>query len=138
MSPADRQTKLSLSFLTNDTSNTFETFSMRLLSYLLLDGHASPMYKALIDTNLGSEFSSNTGYDNSTSTTALSIGLQGVKDSDVEKVKSTIRTVLEQVKQEGFDPKRVEAAIHQLELGQKHVRIMQEIAFDWNNNIYCK
>jgi Zn-dependent M16 (insulinase) family peptidase len=39
---------------------------MRLLSYLLLDGHASPMYKALIDTNLGSEFSSNTGYDNST------------------------------------------------------------------------
>lgn len=39
---------------------------MRLLSYLLLDGHASPMYEALIDSNLGSEFSSNTGYDNST------------------------------------------------------------------------
>ena len=39
---------------------------MRLLSYLLLDGHASPMYKALIDTNLGSEFSANTGYDSST------------------------------------------------------------------------
>ena len=46
--------------------DAFETFSMRLLGYLLLDGHASPMYKALIDTNLGSEFSPNTGYDNST------------------------------------------------------------------------
>jgi Zn-dependent M16 (insulinase) family peptidase len=44
-----------------------------------------------------------------------------VKDSDVEKVKTTIKTVLEQVRQEGFDPKRVEAAIHQLELSQKHV-----------------
>lgn len=125
MSPPDKQTKLSLSFLTNDTSDTFETFSMRLLSYLLLDGHASPMYKALIDTNLGSEFSSNTGYDNSTSTTSLSIGLQGVKDTDVENVKSTIRSVLEQVRQEGFDSKRVEAAIHQLELGQKHVKTKQ-------------
>lgn len=39
---------------------------MRLLSYLLLDGHASPFYKELIDTNLGSEFSANTGYDSST------------------------------------------------------------------------
>lgn len=51
----------------------------------------------------------------------MSIGLQGVKDSDVEKIQSTIKSVIEQVKQEGFDPKRIEAAIHQMELGQKHV-----------------
>jgi Zn-dependent M16 (insulinase) family peptidase len=31
-----------------------------------LDGHASPMYKALIDGNIGSDFSENTGYDSST------------------------------------------------------------------------
>ena len=66
MSPADKQVKLSLSYLANDITDTFESFSMRLLSYLLLDGHASPMYKALIDTNLGSEFTINTGYDGST------------------------------------------------------------------------
>jgi Zn-dependent M16 (insulinase) family peptidase len=53
----------------------------------------------------------------------MSIGLQGVKDSDVDKVQSTIKSVIEQVKQEGFDPKRIEAAIHQMELGQKHVWI---------------
>lgn len=55
------------------------------------------------------------------STSSMSIGLQGVKDSDVEKVKETIKSVIEKVKQEGFDPKRIEAAIHQMELGQKHV-----------------
>ncbi|GAA5796196.1 hypothetical protein HPULCUR_001565 [Helicostylum pulchrum] len=141
MSPADRQTKLSLSYLTNESSDTFETFSMRLLSYLLLDGHASPMYKALIDTNLGSEFSSNTGYDNSTSTSSMSIGLQGVKDSDAEKVRETIKTVIEQVKQEGFDPKRIEAAIHQMELGQKHktadfgLTIMHGVTSGWFNGV---
>jgi Zn-dependent M16 (insulinase) family peptidase len=57
------------------------------------------------------------------STSSMSIGLQGVKDTDVEKVRSTIKSVLEQVKQEGFDPKRIEAAIHQMELGQKHVSV---------------
>ena len=51
----------------------------------------------------------------------MSIGLQGVKDSEVDKVKQTIESVLEQVKHEGFDPQRIEAAIHQMELGQKHV-----------------
>ncbi|KAI7863451.1 peptidase M16C associated-domain-containing protein [Mucor mucedo] len=141
MSPADRQTKLSLSYLTNESTDTFETFSMRLLSYLLLDGHASPMYKALIDTNLGSEFSSNTGYDNSTCTSSMSIGLQGVKDSDVEKVQSTIKSVIEKVKQEGFDPKRIEAAIHQMELGQKHktadfgLTIMHGVTSGWFNGV---
>lgn len=59
-----------------------------------------------------------------TSSSSLSIGLQGVKESDVEKVKSTIKSVLEQVKEEGFNPKRIEAAIHQMELGQKHVSIL--------------
>ncbi|KAL0090894.1 peptidase M16C associated-domain-containing protein [Phycomyces blakesleeanus] len=141
LSPPDKQNKISLSFLANDSSDTFETFSMRLLGYLLLDGHASPMYKALIDTNLGTEFSVNTGYDSSTRSTCLSIGLQGVKDSDVELVQGRIKEVLEQVKTEGFDPIRIEAAIHQLELGQKHktadfgLTIMHGITSGWFNGV---
>ncbi|KAG1179298.1 hypothetical protein G6F70_002435 [Rhizopus microsporus] len=141
MSPADRQTKLSVSFLANQISDPFETFSMRVLSYLLLDGHASPMYKALIDSNLGSEFSANTGYDTSTSTSYLSIGLQGVKNEDIDKINNTIKSVLQQVKEQGFDPKRIEAAIHQMELGQKHktadfgLGIMHGITSGWFNGV---
>jgi Zn-dependent M16 (insulinase) family peptidase len=55
------------------------------------------------------------------STSCLSIGLQGVKDSDVKTVQDTIKNVLQDAMKEGFDPKRIEAAIHQMELGQKHV-----------------
>ncbi|ORZ23169.1 peptidase M16C associated-domain-containing protein [Absidia repens] len=141
LSPADKQTRLSLSYLTNDTADTFETFSMKLLSYLLLDGHASPMYKALIDSNLGSEFSANTGYDNTTRMSSLSVGLQGVKDEDTEKVTQTIQNVLETVKNDGFDPKRIDAALHQMELGQKHktadfgLTIMNGVSTGWFNDV---
>ncbi|KAI8060701.1 peptidase M16C associated-domain-containing protein [Gongronella butleri] len=141
MSPADKQTRLSVSYLANDVTDPFETFSMRLLSYLLMDGHASPMYKALIETNLGSEFSANTGYDSYTRVSSLSVGLQGVKDTDVQKVQDTIQSVLEQAKQDGFDPKRIEAAIHQLELGQKHktadfgLSIMNGVFGGWFNHV---
>jgi Zn-dependent M16 (insulinase) family peptidase len=59
---------------------------MRLMSYLLLDGHASPMYKALIESGLGAEFSANTGYDSSTMQSCFSVGLQGIKSSDIDTV----------------------------------------------------
>ncbi|KAI8084616.1 peptidase M16C associated-domain-containing protein [Halteromyces radiatus] len=141
LSPPDKQTRISLSYLANDTTDTFETFSMRLLSYLLLDGHASPMYKALIDTNLGSEFSANTGYDNTTRMSSFSIGLQGVRQDDIEKVQNTIQDVLEKVKKDGFDSKRIDAALHQMELGQKHktadfgLTIMHSISSGWFNDV---
>lgn len=94
---------------------------MRILSDLLTDGHASPMYKALIESNLGSEYSANTGYDGSTFVSSISFGVQGMKQDNIAQVEDTIMKVLQQVKEEGVDPKRIEAIVHQMELGQKHV-----------------
>ncbi|OZJ06238.1 hypothetical protein BZG36_00782 [Bifiguratus adelaidae] len=139
MSNPDRQTKLSISYLANDAQDHFTSFAMRLLSYFLLDGHSSPMYKALIETNLGSDFSPNTGYDPSTGSTCLSIGLQGVRSADVPRVEETIKQVLQDVKRDGIEPKRIEAAIHQMELSQKHktadfgLSIMHTISSSWFN-----
>ncbi|KAI8391039.1 peptidase M16C associated-domain-containing protein [Radiomyces spectabilis] len=139
MKPEDKQNRVSLSFLANNTEDVFETFAMKLLSSLLLNGHASPMYKALIDTNLGSEFSPNTGYSSTTKSSYLSIGLQGVHDKDIDKVQAEIRSVLEQVRRDGFDVKRIDAILHQMELGQKHktakfgLGIMNSITSNWLN-----
>jgi Zn-dependent M16 (insulinase) family peptidase len=118
----EKQTKMSVSFLTNKATDTFDGFGLRILSDLLTDGHASPMYKALIETNLGSEYSSNTGYDGSTMVSSMSFGVQGMKHEDIAKVEETVMKVLKNVQQEGVDPKRVDAIVHQMELGQKHVR----------------
>lgn len=80
------------------------------------------MYKALIESGLGSEYSANTGYDGSTMVSSISFGVQGMKEEDIPKVEETITKVLHKVKEEGVDPKRIEAIVHQMELGQKHVR----------------
>ncbi|CAO3677852.1 unnamed protein product [Umbelopsis ramanniana] len=136
---SEKQTKLSLSFLTNNSTDVFETFAMRLMSYLMLDGHASPMYKALIESGLGAEFSANTGYDSSTMQSCFSVGLQGIKSSDIDTIKSTIQGVFEKAHQEGFDHNRVEAALHQMELSRKHktadfgLSIMHGVSSGWFN-----
>ncbi|CAI2163502.1 13425_t:CDS:10 [Funneliformis geosporum] len=135
----EKQTKMSVSFLTNDITDTFETFALKIFGYLLLDGHASPMYKALIDTNIGSDFSENTGYDPSTRISCMSIGLQGMKENDVPLAEEVIRKVLEDIHRDGFDPKRIEAAIHRTELSIKHkvssfgLGLMHLISSGWFN-----
>ncbi|KAF9581800.1 Mitochondrial presequence protease, partial [Lunasporangiospora selenospora] len=139
MSSPEKQAKISVSFLTNNVQDTFEGFGLRVLSDLLIDGHASPMYKALIESNLGSEYSATTGYDGSTKITSMAFGIQGMKQEDVGKVEATIMGVLQKVKEDGIDPKRVEAIIHQMELGQKHktpffgMGLMQGLASGWFN-----
>ncbi|KAG0205133.1 Mitochondrial presequence protease [Mortierella sp. NVP41] len=139
MSSPDKQTKISVSFLTNKATDTFEGFGLRILSDLLTDGHASPMYKALIESNLGSEYSANTGYDSSTMVSSLAFGVQGMRTEDIPKVEETITNVLQKVQQEGVDPKRIEAIVHQMELGQKHktsffgMSLMQGLSSGWFN-----
>jgi hypothetical protein len=112
---------MSISFLANEIGvDPQESFHLGLLSYLLLDGSSSPMYKALIDSNLGQEYSSNVGYDSHTKLSSFSFGLQGIKDSDVELVERTIYNVLQDVLSNGFERDRIDAALHLLELNTKH------------------
>lgn len=139
LSDPKSQIKMSISFSTNDTTNIFETFSIRVLSSLLLDGHSSPLYKRLIETGLGSHWSPNSGYDSSFKTGIFSIGLQGVAENNVKKVESEIIKVLEEVAEKGFEKHKIDAILHQIELGLKHksanfgLSLMQSIESEWFN-----
>ncbi len=45
--------KISVSFLMNEASDAYESFALRILSALLIDGPSSPFYLALIESGLG-------------------------------------------------------------------------------------
>ncbi|KAI9309488.1 peptidase M16C associated-domain-containing protein, partial [Cunninghamella echinulata] len=99
-------------------------------------GHSSPMYKALVESQLGSAYSVNVGYNQGTRISNFTVGLQGVNSNEVE---SRIYEVLDQVKKNGFGKERIEAALHQMELGSKHktarfgLTLMHGITPGWNN-----
>lgn len=116
----DRQYKASVSWIMGETKNTLESFSLSLLSNLLLDGYGSPLYRGLIESGLGTDWSPNTGYDSSPSHGIFSIGLSGLKEADVPKLKAEVRRILEGARAKGFDQTKIDGAIHQIELGLKH------------------
>ncbi|KAH0605113.1 uncharacterized protein H6S33_005095 [Morchella sextelata] len=137
----DSQYKTSVSWTMNDTADTVETFGLRILSTLLLDGYGSPMYRGLIEAKLGSDFSPNTGFDTGSKRSIFSVGLQNVRIEDVQKVEDTIHECLKDVRQKGFDQKKIDGALHQLELALKHktanfgMSVMQGLTPAWHNGV---
>lgn len=137
----DMQYRTSTSWIMGDTSNILETFSLGVMSSLLTDGYGSPLYQALIEAGLGPDWSPNTGFDGSGKVGIFSVGLNGVRETDVPKVKKAIQSKLQEVHQKGFDKGKVDGILHQLELALKHktanfgMGLMQRVQPGWFNGV---
>ncbi len=114
---AVRQTRMLLSFLGPPAEALDDAFKVSLFASLLLDGPTSPMYKALIETNIGSDYAPGNGFDTSTATTSISVGLQGMRDGDVATTAGKIAEVISGLAGTGFPRARIEALLHQIEVG---------------------
>jgi len=133
----DMQYKTSTSWLMGDATNILETFSLGIMSALLMDGYGSPLYRNLIEAGLGTDWSPNSGFDGSGRVGIFSIGLTGVKEADVPKVKEAIQKTFREVHQNGFDKSKVDGYLHQLEISLKHktakfgLSLMQRLKPQW-------
>ncbi|XP_008850161.2 presequence protease, mitochondrial-like, partial [Nannospalax galili] len=117
---ASKQTTVSVSFLLPDITDTFEAFTLNLLSSLLISGPNSPFYKALIESGLGTDFSPDVGYNGYTREAYFSVGLQGISEKDVRTVKELVDKTIEEVIEKGFEDDRIEALLHKIEIQMKH------------------
>lgn len=133
----DKQYKTSVSWTTGDTADVVESFSLSILSSLLMDGYGSPLYRGLIEAGLGADFSPNSGYDSHGRIGIYSVGLTGVAEGDVVKLKDEVQRVFQEVRQKGFDRAKIDGYLHQLELALKHktasfgLGIVQRIQSKW-------
>ena len=141
LTPPDAQLKTSTTWLMGDTTNIGESFAVQIATSLLLDGYGSPMYKALIESGLGTDFTPNTGYDSSGRTGIFSVGLTGVAEDNLPKVHAAIVAALYDTASKGFDKQKVDGLLHQLELGLKHktaqfgLGLIQRLKPGWFNGI---
>ncbi|CAI5712905.1 unnamed protein product [Peronospora destructor] len=121
---ADPNTKYCMSkFVDVKSTDPFPTFVLRIVSYLLTNGPASPLYKALIDCNLAQDFSVGTGFDTSTYYPTFGVGVEGIKGGEaaVPAIRMAVHDTLKKVVADGFKKERVDGLLHQLELSLKHV-----------------
>lgn len=137
----DMQYRTSTSWLMGDTTDVLESFSLNVMSTVLLDGYGSPLHRNLIEAGLGPEWSPNTGYDSGGKIGIFSVGLNGVKELDVPKVKEAVQKTFVEIHRKGFDKGKVDGLLHQLELGLKHktanfgMGLMQRLQSGWFNGV---
>ncbi|CAI7652692.1 unnamed protein product [Penicillium discolor] len=135
----DKQHKTSTSWYMGDTTDIVETFSVGIVSSLLLDGYGSPMYRALVESGLGSSFTPNTGLDPSGRTPIFSVGLNGVTEAEAPNIKNVIQNVFRESVSAGFSEEKVRGFLHQLELSLRHktanfgIGVMEKTISTWLN-----
>lgn len=135
-----KQNTVCMSYLLGDITDTFEGFTLSLLSSLMISGPNAPFYKALIEPKIGTDFSSVVGYDGSTKEASFSIGLQGMAEEDMERVKQIINQTIDDIIQNGFEEERIEAVLHKIEIQMKHqstnfgLSLASYIASPWNHD----
>ncbi len=110
-----------VAWLTADIRDSFEILVLTVLEQILIGNSASPLRKALIDSNLGSALSDATGFDPDMKDTMFACGLKDISLDSVEKIEKIIFTSLEKLAREGIDKTLIDSAIHQIEFSRKEI-----------------
>lgn len=102
-------------------TNLEELIKCNLLSDVLLDTSASPLRLALENTPLGIAPSPLCGLEESNLELSFYCGLEGVREENSNKIEALILETLGRVEEQGVDPERIEACLHQLELSHREI-----------------
>ena len=110
-----------VAWLLADIKDTFAVLVTAVIEQILIGNAASPLRKALMDSQLGTALSDGTGFDAENRDTMFSVGLKDVSESDAEKIEAIVFDVLKSLADGGIEPELVESAIHQIEFHRKEV-----------------
>ena len=108
-------------WLLGESTDLSQQYEAELLSNVLLDNSASPLRRALENTDLGNAPSPLCGLEDSNKEMSFMCGLEGVRKEDNAKVEKLVLETLEQIAEEGVAQEMVEAMLHQLELHQREI-----------------
>ncbi len=110
-----------VAWLTSDICSGFDVLVLTILEQILLGNSASPLRKALIDSNLGSALSDGTGFDGDNRDTMFVCGLKDIAKTSVPKIEKIIFDTLTGLADEGIEHRLIDSAIHQIEFYRKEI-----------------
>ncbi|MEH0020922.1 MAG: insulinase family protein [Desulfobacter sp.] len=110
-----------VAWLTSDIRSGFDVLVLTILEQILLGNSASPLRKALIDSNLGSALSDGSGFDGDNRDTMFACGLKDITKTSLPRVENIIFDTLKHLSEKGIDRHLIDSAIHQIEFYRKEI-----------------
>lgn len=115
------KTMIQVAWLTNDIEQIDDRLALTQLSSLLLGNPAAPLYRALLESGLGSNLAPGIGYHDENRTTCFAAGLQGSEPEHAQAIENLVLEQLEKIAREGFSPERIEGVLHRFEFINREV-----------------
>ncbi|MBC7878555.1 MAG: insulinase family protein [Anaerolineales bacterium] len=103
-----------VNWLWPDTSDPVTDFSLQILAHTLIGTPASPLKKALLDSNLGEDLAG-IGLETDLRQHIFSVGLKGTQARSAKKIEELIFDTLKNLVRDGIDPDMIAASINTLE-----------------------
>jgi len=110
-----------LSWLLGESHDPIELLESFLVSNILLDNSASPLRKALENTDLGKSLSPLTGLEADHKELVFAAGLEGVTSNKQLEVEELILDCLKDVVSNGIPKDLIKSSLHQLEIKQREI-----------------
>ena len=117
----DQKTHIIFAWLLGENTNLENLLRANLLSDALLDTSASPLRQALESFAHSAAVSPLTGLEESNHEMSFVCGVEGSDSEHADALQELVLTVLQQVAENGIAIERLEAVLHQLELGQREI-----------------
>ena len=117
----DEGASIMLSWLLGDNAKGGESTLLSLIVDILLGSSGCPLYKAIAESELGTDLSSESGMCSSYRELVFSAGFSGAKAEDAEKIEAYLMESLSRIVSDGFDQKAIEAAIRRMEFSLKEI-----------------
>tara|TARA_B100001142_G_scaffold271243_1_gene277683 strand:+ start:11127 stop:13994 length:2868 start_codon:yes stop_codon:yes gene_type:complete len=110
-----------LSWLLGESHDPIELLESYLVSNILLDNSASPLRKALENTELGRSLSPLTGLETDHKELVFAAGLEGVESGKQMEVEKLILDCLKDIVKNGISEELIASSLHQLEIRQREI-----------------
>ncbi len=113
---------ITLSWLLGDASDPFSGTIWSLIVGVLLGNPGCPLYRAIIDSGVGRDISSEGGMNDSFSVLTFSTGFAGADEKDADRAGKVILEALGRICDEGIDGKLVEATLRRMEFTLREIK----------------
>lgn len=117
----DTGASVMLSWLLGDNAEPGESTLLSLIVDILLGSPGCPLYKAIAESDLGTDLSTESGMSSSYRELVFSAGFSGADPDNADKIEAFILSELRAICERGLDRKAIEAAIRRMEFSLKEI-----------------
>lgn len=118
----EEKSSITLNWLACDVTDPLDVMTLELLTEALLGNPGSPLYKAIVESGLGSDIASISGMESDLKDVVFSLGIRGSDAKNEQAFTDLMLSELSRLVTEGIGTELVEQAIKRIEFGQKELR----------------